>query len=71
MDKRTHDCFLSLTAFSAVTQCTHWVVSYMASQLQDKLKVKKPRARWSHDEEVSDSTERVKEENGPTPNCLF
>ena len=70
MDHRTCSCFLSLTAFSAVAQCAHWIVSHMASQLQDEPKVKKPRALWSHDEEVTFLDYLVEHQSEATRGCF-
>ena len=70
MDDRTRSHFLSLTAFSAVAQCADWIVSHMASQLQDEPKVKKPRASWSHDEEVAFLDYLVEHQSEATHGCF-
>ena len=70
MDDRTCSHFLSLTAFSAITQCAHWVVSYMVSQLQDKPKAKKPKAWWSHNKEVAFLNYLVEHQSEATHGCF-
>ena len=52
-DNRTWSQFLSLIAFSVVTQCVHWITHHMAQPQGESSTVKKDKAWWSHEEDVS------------------
>ena len=70
MDDRLRSRLLSVTAFSAVVQCTQWIVSHMAQNYQGESQLRKPRVWWSDKEEIGFINYLLEHQSEATRGCF-
>ena len=69
MDNKALTHFLSVTTFSAVTQCALWIISHM-SLPHSEVPKKRIKASWSQDEEVAFLQYFIKHRSEVTQGCF-